>query len=165
MSDGPEAKQDDSFQIVKLSQRDLQDASRLLSTIVTGVPQTGSVVFQPSSPSKHRDMVRRARRTFLNRKRRSELFESSLFGEPAWDMLLALYINEDAGPRSTIGRLIAFCGLSMTTGLRWLDALENNRLIERNTHPTDKRVVLISLSEEGRDALNAYFSETGPEGT
>jgi DNA-binding MarR family transcriptional regulator len=100
----------------------------------------------------------------MNRRRRNQIFGSNLFGEPAWDMLLSLYITEAMGPRNTVGRLVAFSGVSMTTALRWLGVLEANRFIERVDHPTDGRSALISLSQTGLTALDAYFSETLTEG-
>ena len=49
-----------------------------------------------------------------------------MFGEPAWDMLLALYFTEDAGPRQTVGRLIKMSNAPTTSALRWVHYLEKS---------------------------------------
>jgi DNA-binding MarR family transcriptional regulator len=149
-----------AFSTVRLSSRDVRDASRILASLIGYeiVPDSmapGDVRLEPT----RRMMVQRAKTTFLNRQRRRQIFGSDLFGEPGWDMLLALYVTEDMGPRNTVGRVVAFSGVSPTTALRWLDTLEARKFIERTPHPTDKRTALILLTEHGRASLDAYFSE------
>lgn len=106
------------------------------------------------------NLVERARRTFSGRQRRSQNFSSAMFGEPAWDMLLALYVTEQSGPRYKIVNLLAQSGASATTGLRWLDYLEKERLVTRKPNPTDRRTSFIELTEKARNGLDAYFSGT-----
>lgn len=103
----------------------------------------------------------RANEILCNRKRRCEIFGKGMFGEPAWEMLLILYTS-DCGPRQTIGRLAEFAGASKTTSLRWIDYLEAQHLILRTSHPTDKRVAFVELTDKGRDAIELYLSDTVP---
>ena len=49
-----------------------------------------------------------------------------MFGEPAFDILLALYIEGDAQP-VMITTLVEAVGTPMTTTLRWVEALERER--------------------------------------
>jgi DNA-binding MarR family transcriptional regulator len=84
-----------------------------------------------------------------------------MFGEPAWEMLLLLYIA-DGEARVGISRLGELAGASKTTALRWLDYLEGQKLIQRDTHPTDRRTVFVGLSDKGRRAIEAYLSGTLP---
>lgn len=104
-------------------------------------------------------LLRVARRAYIDRRKRIVFFGSWLFGEPAWDILLVLYIESDL-QRCTISRLSEFTGAAMTTILRWLEALEKRGLVRRTEHPTDRRSVFIELTGKGEDALNSYFSET-----
>jgi DNA-binding MarR family transcriptional regulator len=161
----PRSTTPDELTTVVLSEQDLRDAARILATLINfgGSSQALKADNLRSEPTR-RMMVKRARTTFLNRRRRGQIFGAKLFGEPAWDMLLSLYITEAIGPRNSVGRLIAFSGVSMTTALRWLDVLEKDDLIERTEHPTDRRSAIISLSDRGRTVLDAYFSETVTEG-
>lgn len=83
-----------------------------------------------------------------------------MFGEPAWEMLLALYVAE-GGPRQTVSCLAKLSGAPKATALRWMDYLSQAKLIRRDLHPTDKRVVFVELTDHGRSRVEAYLSETG----
>jgi DNA-binding MarR family transcriptional regulator len=83
-----------------------------------------------------------------------------MFGEPAWDMLLVLYMSEQHGSRPTISSLTQFSGARPTTALRWLDYLEAQQLIGRETHPTDRRAALVWITDKAREALDSYLCET-----
>jgi DNA-binding MarR family transcriptional regulator len=82
-----------------------------------------------------------------------------MFGEPAWDMLLILYLEHE-GERKSQARLVELSGASRSTGQRWVDHLVRRNLAKREDHPTDKRRNFISLSDKGRDLLELYLSET-----
>ncbi len=99
-----------------------------------------------------------AKALFISRKQRSSFFKTSMFGEPAWDMLLGLFITEGTQRRQTIGGLAELAGAPMSTSLRWIDYLEQAKLIARASSPTDKRIVFIELTDIAREALHNYFS-------
>lgn len=143
---------DDPNRTVTLSTRDVRDAVRLLGRIAE-YDQTegdGRTLF-----------VGRARRLIAERRKRIGIFGISMFGEPAWDMLLALY-TEDGRQRLTVGKLVNATGHAPTTALRWLDYLETQGFICREAHPLDRRSTFVDLADKGYHALDAYFSETPP---
>lgn len=109
----------------------------------------------PSQPSRM-ELLLRARALFAERTRRAEFFNRSIFGEPAWDMLLALYTLD--GQRMTVGRLVNVIGAPQTTALRWLDYLEKERFVARRPDPDDLRVSCIELQDHGRELLDRYFA-------
>jgi DNA-binding MarR family transcriptional regulator len=137
--------------LIRLSKQDVQDARRLLSLLAGGG--------EAASPSPQKTYLDRAREILLRRRRREQIFGKGMFGEPAWDMLLLLYVSE-SGRRQTISRLAKFAGASKSTAIRWMDYLEGQKLISRETHPTDKRAVFVELSRRGRDAMELYLSDT-----
>jgi DNA-binding MarR family transcriptional regulator len=167
MYQDPKERAGDTPKTVTLSGPDLRAAARLL-TLLTGredgwVKEFGNADQTPSELNAGADrgvLVERARRTFLGRQRRSQIFSGAMFGEPAWDMLLALYVTEKSGARHTIVRLMAQSGAPATTALRWLDYLDKERLVTRQPNPIDKRASFIKLTNKARDALDAYFSGT-----
>ena len=106
------------------------------------------------------DLIARARRAFLNRGRRSKLFGKEMFGEHGWDILLALYMMEANGPRQTVGSLRDLTHASAGATNRWLDYLEDHKLVVREENPVDKRSTLVRLTPKARDLLDTYFSET-----
>lgn len=106
------------------------------------------------------DLLReRAREILANRKRRHDVFGKAMFGEPAWEMLLLLYVFE-SDQRQSVSRLARLAGASKSTGLRWLDYLESQRWIRRQVHPNDRRTAFVELSDKGRDAVELYLTDT-----
>jgi DNA-binding MarR family transcriptional regulator len=79
-------------------------------------------------------------------------------------MLLALYAGEPDRPAPTVTSLAASIGAPPTSTLRWLDYLEGQHFIARETHPTDKRSVVVRLTDEARAALDAHLSEMLEDG-
>ena len=65
---------------------------------------------------------RMASNEYACRKRRSELVQLPLFGEPAWDILLWLYAHGEERKLS-LARLAELAGAPLTTTARWLDYL------------------------------------------
>jgi predicted transcriptional regulator len=155
----------DKERTITLSQNDVRAARRLLKLLlqedlkIADVQQLGESV-RPAGDISRAALVERAREEFGNRRRRTTIFERSMFGEPAWDMLLALYILDVSGQRQTTGALMQFSGAPVTTARRWLDYLVENGLALRSHHPTDQRIMFVSLTEKGRSALDLYYSET-----
>ena len=106
------------------------------------------------------DLARRARLIFATRRKRSQIFGKGMFGEPAWDMLVALYVGDTAGPRATVGRLSELTEAPLTTAIRWLDYLEQQGLVHREPHPTDRRAIFVELTDKGRSVMERYLSGT-----
>jgi len=116
---------------------------------------------KPAGCSARTQLQARARALFNERNRRAGFFSKSIFGEPAWELLLTLYIMD--GRRVTIRTLVSTVEAPQTTVLRWLEYLERERFVARRSDPDDKRVVCVELMDQGRDLLDAYFG-TLPEG-
>jgi DNA-binding MarR family transcriptional regulator len=155
----------DSKRTVTLSRRDLSAARRLLRLLL-GVEQApAEQLLRPkpkdsSEDSHHKSLLARAQGEFHNRRRRVSIFGQSMFGEAAWDMLLALYILDISGQRQTVGSLLHFSGTPMSTAKRWLDYLSAHDLVRREAHPTDRRTAFIGLTDRARQKLDMYFSDT-----
>jgi len=100
------------------------------------------------------DLIQLAERLYKTRRARERFFPSDLFAEPAWDLLLDLYIaHHRKRVVSTSGACIA-AGVPQSTGLRWLEKLETASLIIRTPCPIDHRLVLITLTDESVDRMS-----------
>lgn len=110
------------------------------------------------SPSSNQ-LAALSRRLSQARTRRAAFVAPSLFGEPGWDMLLALYNAERDGYRMTVSRLCEASGGPTTTAVRWLATLGQLRMVRRVKNPLDARVVFIQLQPEARLAINAYLRD------
>lgn len=85
------------------------------------------------------------------------MLDRKLFGEPGWDMLLALYCLPTRGERLCITALSNASGGSLTTGLRWQAILIEDGLIERFPDENDGRRDFVRLTERGRNQLEDYL--------
>ena len=106
-----------------------------------------------------REMLRAdAARERFRRGLRRKLFGPHLFGEPGWDIMLALYVIDNVERRLSIAELTAITHVPLTTSLRWLTYLEEQDLVSRSAAPNDQRMVLVELTDDGRRAMESYFS-------
>jgi DNA-binding MarR family transcriptional regulator len=154
----------DAKRTITLSEKDLSAARRLLKLLLGIEPKSFAELLKPlpRGPADLRrgELIVLARAEFENRRRRAAAFGQSMFGEPAWDMLLVLYIVDMSGQRQTMGSLFQLSGHPASTAKRWLDYLEAHRLVQMERHPTDRRTAFVSLTGEARRSLDLYFSET-----
>lgn len=105
-----------------------------------------------------------ARRAYRDRRRREEIFDAgNLFGEPAWDMLLDLFIAaKEERPISVMSACIG-SAVPPTTALRWLTALEQQGLVSRENDPTDARRTFVRLNPDAYAKMVRYFAEGAEE--
>lgn len=94
-----------------------------------------------------------------NRRRRVKLFGPDLFGEPAWDILLDLFIATETGKQISVTSACIGAAVPLTTALRWLSMLEARRLIVRENDNKDARRSYVRLSELGRELMDQYLSD------
>jgi hypothetical protein len=83
--------------------------------------------------------------------------DQQLYGEPAWDMLLDLYLRQKAGTRSSVTSACIGSRAPHTTALRYVSALCDAGWLERVIDETDRRRNWLSLSPEGEARLDRYF--------
>jgi len=105
------------------------------------------------------ELVVLARRISVARNRRKKYLAGELFGEPGWEMLLALYEADAAGHRRTVSNLCYSSKAPDTTALRWLDKLSELNLVRRSKNPLDARMVFIELEPCARTAIQSYLCE------
>jgi DNA-binding MarR family transcriptional regulator len=111
------------------------------------------------SPAQRKILHERASQIRFSRDLRRSLFNPNIFGEPAWDILLALYVIDRDQRRLSTRQVSTLAGHALTTALRWLDYLEEQDLIERGANPFDQRVVYVELSAKGRAAMDDYLTQ------
>jgi DNA-binding MarR family transcriptional regulator len=75
-----------------------------------------------------------------------QFFGSGLFCEPAWDMLLDLYINNGRKRVISVSSACLASAVPTTTALRHISELVRRRLLVRSPHPDDRRVYVLHLT-------------------
>ncbi|MCJ2177419.1 MarR family transcriptional regulator [Novosphingobium album (ex Hu et al. 2023)] len=107
----------------------------------------------------HPVWVELARQTYDDRRRRAKIFASEdLFGEPAWDILLDLFIAAKERRRVSVTSACIGSAVPSTTALRWIAILEKNEFLAREADPGDARRVYVKLSARGYSAMLDYFA-------
>lgn len=84
-------------------------------------------------------------------------------GEPAWDMLLMLYMRDAVGLPVTAGDLVAATGRPAELAwpfLGWLKSQDLIALVGIGKDPDD----VVTLQDEGRALMDAYLDRRGGEG-
>lgn len=72
-----------------------------------------------------------------------------LFGEPAWDILLDVFIAQKSRREVQVSSVCLDAGVPSTTILRWLTRLEQEGLIYRASDNVDGRRRYVRLTEAG----------------
>lgn len=147
------------------SQRDLEESRKRPIPLNLGRRDLRQVTgartdTQPAANEPPRaELLCRAKEIFEARRLRLRIFGKAMFGEPAWDLLLAIYISEQQGGVQSVASLTRFSGAPPTTVFRWLDYLQTRGWIERDKDDS-RRKVTVEITREAREALEAYLAET-----
>jgi DNA-binding MarR family transcriptional regulator len=99
-----------------------------------------------------------ARQRYRQRRLRDRFFGANLFREPAWDILLDLYVAASEDKRISVSSACGAAGLPTATGLRWLAKLEKEALIKRVPAGTDGRTVYVELTEEAHEKMTGLLA-------
>jgi hypothetical protein len=116
----------------------------------------------PASPAID-PSVRQARQVLAMRSGRHDHFPDILFGEPAWDLLLQLYVAEAERRQPTIEQCLAGSTAPSSTTMRWI-----RLLIEQGLVTEEAGGDVLSLTVTARQSLKAFlrqFAETWPNPT
>ena len=104
--------------------------------------------------------LQRAKEYYRKRRLRERMFaDPHLFADPAWDILIDLYIASEEGRGISISSACIASAVPITTALRWIKILEQGGHISRHEDPSDARRVFMALTESAAKTVRDYFSE------
>jgi DNA-binding MarR family transcriptional regulator len=95
--------------------------------------------------------------TYNARRERDKLFGTTLFGDPAWDIMLDLYRAYLERERVSVSSSCIASGVPATTALRHLEIMVQEGLIRRIPSPSDKRRIYVELTDKAIDAMDQLF--------
>lgn len=104
-------------------------------------------------------ILSRAVENYRARRRRKMFLDPSLFGEPAWDILLDLFAARLQNRRISVSSACIGADVPPTTALRWLGLLEEAGLVTRHENDSDLRVTWVKLTDEASKAMFEYFED------
>jgi len=126
--------------------------------------QTSSLNRRPATIADHGNECAtaraRAERLYAERRRRDSLFPDGLFGEPAWDLLLAMFVARDRNQPMILCKAYRAAGVTDTTGRRLLDRMEADGLITRRRAPRSRKMRIVELTDLAIERLNDYLAKS-----
>lgn len=126
--------------------------------------QTSTIDYRPASDGKaapagaHAVALVVADRIYAERRRRDDMFPPDLFGEPAWDLLLAMFTARAEGRPMILCRAYKAAGVTDTTGRRLLDKMEAEGLISRRRAPRSRKMRIVELTDDAVERLVDYLT-------
>jgi DNA-binding MarR family transcriptional regulator len=114
-----------------------------------------ALLSDPTSPEAGHTLRAVAERLYAERRKRDEYFPMGLFGEPAWDLLLALFIAQDDGRHFTLDEAYAAAKIDPGDGPELIERLVMADLVTRSHN----RGNAILLTDHGRDRLGDYLAD------
>lgn len=96
------------------------------------------------------------------RKTRKRFLPGSLFHEPAWEILLNLYVAHRRGAPLNVKHLVSLVDAPVTTSQRWIDQLVHMKLLNRVVDVQDRRRLEISLAPTAVQAMEQYLRSLAP---
>lgn len=108
-----------------------------------------------------------AEKIYQSRRERDKKFQvQALFQDPAWDILLDLFISHVGNKNISVMSAGLAGQVPPSTALRWVWALEEAKLVERRADKNDKRRSFVLLTAEGlshmRDLLTSMSDRLQP---
>lgn len=94
-----------------------------------------------------------------SRRRRDSVFGAELFGEPAWDIMLSLFLAEKQQIRVSVSDACRASASPQTTGLRWIKLLEVEGWLERKCDVLDGRRMWLTLTYRARSVMRDYLDQ------
>lgn len=158
-----------------------EEVSRLAAKLdgLVGADRAGASIERLASPGrdfrgeKERDLLRQPRaplpdprlvhHIIRQRRLRERYFDSELFADPAWDILLDLTAARAEHRRVSVTSLCIAATVPATTALRWIAQMTDMGILVREHDEEDKRRTFIALSDKAAEAMARFFDELGQD--
>ena len=137
-----------------VSKDDIEAATRLVHSLELMADQPRAS--NANSPSQQQ-LVKLAKRIRDMRKTRDRFFDQDMFGEPAWEIILALYLSDAEGYRLKVTDLVNESRASASTALRWIDRFQELGLIHRRENPLDRRSHFLEMPTDSLRKITALL--------
>lgn len=99
------------------------------------------------------DYAKLAERIYDSRRERERVFNEDMFADPAWDLLLDLFVKSARNEQVSISSACQGANVPEATALRYLKALTEKKYVERSSHPNDKRSTTLKMTPLGNKLM------------
>jgi DNA-binding MarR family transcriptional regulator len=143
------------------SARELRGQRESLEPVRSGPRPSLAPVARGSGVADQTDdvTVAMARRIYALRRRRDSSFGADLFSEPAWDILLHLYVAGAGAKPVTVSSARDGAAAPATTALRRLRQLEDGGWVVREGDPADARRFYVRLSSGATKKMRSLLTQ------
>lgn len=124
----------------------MSETSHLVRSVAS-CQGVGEVPFVTTS--EEADAFRTARWLYAMRERRASVLGVSIFAEPAWDLLLDLYISRATGRRLSVTAACIGARTATATAIRYVGLLAEAGILDRTPDDRDSRRSFVALSDRG----------------
>lgn len=107
----------------------------------------------PSGNATSIDYANLAKRIYDARRERERVFNEDMFADPAWDLLLDLFVKSARSEQVSISSACQGANVPEATALRYLKALTEKKYVERSSHPNDKRSTTLKMTPLGNKLM------------
>ncbi|MDF0490155.1 hypothetical protein PX554_18675 [Sphingomonas sp. H39-1-10] len=111
----------------------------------------------PSDEQQEDIALANAKYALAVRRMRDKVLGGELFFDPAWNILIELYVAYGDGMPVTVGNACIAAAVPLTSALRCCQLLQQKRIVVRERDPRDGRRVFLRLSEESYKVLTKIF--------
>jgi DNA-binding transcriptional ArsR family regulator len=103
------------------------------------------------------NLAMRAKVIYEYRRRRRGILPPELLGEPAWDMMLDLFMQYAGGAKVSVSSLCIASDAPPSTALRHIGLLEEGGLVIRSPSSSDKRMTFVELTDKAIVTMGSYL--------
>ncbi|WP_404335543.1 MarR family transcriptional regulator [Sphingomonas sp. MMS12-HWE2-04] len=108
----------------------------------------------------HGTLIALAKHYLAQRRQRDRYFPGTLFADPAWDVLLDLYVAGLENRRVSVSNVCLAAAVPTTTALRWIGLLEEEGLVQRFDDPGDRRRAYLQLAPHASNSVRDWLLNT-----
>lgn len=97
-------------------------------------------------------------RCVIAARRRRSMIATEVFADPAWDIMLALFLSALEGENVSVSEACIASNVPPTTALRWIGVLVDMGIVVRTQSRRDARRTDLTLSGEHHARMVEFFS-------
>lgn len=133
------------------------DLIRIGQDLLRHAAAAGDTALPDASDSEQPEILALAKAAYRDRQIRTTYFRCDLFGEPGWEILLDLFIQERVGRQTSVKAACIGSGAATTTALRYLNLLIAEGLIVREVDCHDGRRSWLKLTPAAAEMMIGYL--------
>lgn len=104
-------------------------------------------------------LTRLVEKTLHEHRSRYVVIDQALFREPAWDILLELFLGTLKGQRLSVSNACIATNIPESTALRHLRSMEERGYISRTRDEGDRRRIYVELTRDSIERLTQFFHD------